>query len=463
MRFLRRASSFLNNLRSSSNGSNLISSIGGFLSKISLLHIGLLAIPAIIILVVSLTLMSLFNYKINLMQMVDDGDVDSSSSSSLVAGDHMSIVEAAKTQLGQPYCYTGSVADPGGCGFNCSGLTWWSYEKAGYKIPHAQGYRSEFFGFNGENSQAYWVHSKGHWKNNIDECNPGDLVFFSHSGTWQVTYHVGIYMGEHKMIHSGGSGVHISDYNSSGDFVGCGWPLEYDNYRSNLNTNDFWEVNNGKYIFRYSDGKTKEWTVSEYVAWNKLNDQNVKALDPTAYKITGKHIYYAGFRQYYVCKDNTANNIAIKNGGSPYAITVDLDNFRESIFENNGSNKNPIWEPIKSVRINHGGKFAYGVWKNLDHKLFAKNCKTPQGVFYTNGAHWDNVKDGKGNILRYWVGFGTKGRINNSLKVEDELYLHEVTGGKHVGNTNSGCITAVTDHAKWIYEHCGRGTPVLIW
>lgn len=224
-----------------------------------------------------------------------------------------------------------------------------------------------------------------------------------------------------------------------------------------------WEVKNGKYIYHYTNGTKKIWSVSEYTGWKKLKEQNVKALDPTAYKITGNHIYYAGFKQYYVCKDNTANNKAIKNGGSPYAITVDLDNFRESVFENNGTNKNPIWEPIKSVRVNHGGKFDHEVWKKLDHKLFAKNWKTPQGLFYTNGAHWDNVDDQNGHILRYWVSFGTKGRINNSLKVENELYLHEVTGGKSVGYTNAGCVTAVTEHAKWIYYNIGRGTPILIW
>ena len=234
-----------------------------------------------------------------------------------------------------------------------------------------------------------------------------------------------------------------------------------DDYESGISS--YWEINNNQYIYHYLDGTTKEWTISEYEAWKKLKEQNVKALDPTAYEITGKHIYYAGFKQYYVCKDNTANNKAIKNGGSPYAITVDLDNFRESVFENNGTNNDPIWEPIKSVRVNHGGKFDYEVWKKLDHKLFAKNCKTPQGLFYTNGAHWDNVDDKKGHILRYWVSFGTKGRINSSLKVEDVLYLHEVTGGKSVGNTNSGCVTSVTEHAKWIYYNIGRGTPILIW
>ena len=227
MRFLRRASSFLNSFNnSSSDGASLLGNISKIVSGKLLTTIGMFAIPIVIILVVFLTLMSLFNYKMNLFQMVDGTTYKDDTGVSGIGTGHDAIVEAAKTQLGQPYCYEGSVADPGGCGFNCSGLTWWAYEQAGYQIPHAQGYRSESFGFNGEDSQAYWVHSKGHWKNNIDECNPGDLVFFSHSGTWEVTYHVAIYMGNHQIIHSGTGGVHISDYNNSGNFVGCGWPLD---------------------------------------------------------------------------------------------------------------------------------------------------------------------------------------------------------------------------------------------
>ena len=81
MRFLKRASSFLNNLKSSnSDGGNLISSIGGVLSKISLVHIGLAAAPIIIIVISFLTIFSLFNYKVNLMQMVDTKTNKSDSS-----------------------------------------------------------------------------------------------------------------------------------------------------------------------------------------------------------------------------------------------------------------------------------------------------------------------------------------------------------------------------------------------
>ena len=221
----------------------------------------------------------------------------------------------------------------------------------------------------------------------------------------------------------------------------------------------YWEVKNGKYIYHYLDGTKKEWTVSEYTAWNKLKEQKVKAQDPKAGSRSGLSkggkITYAGVRSYYRCDWDGPNQDAIKNGGSPYAITVDLDNFRESIFEN----RDGLWEPIKNTIVNRGAKFSPEVWKKLDHKLYPKNCNTPQGLFYTNGGRYPATSDG----CRYWVIFGVKGRINSNLEKEESLYLHAPSSGKAGRYKNTGCITADTEHAKWIYEHCGRGTPVLIW
>ncbi|MBR3134940.1 MAG: Ig-like domain-containing protein, partial [Clostridia bacterium] len=199
----------------------------------------------------------------------------------------------------------------------------------------------------------------------------------------------------------------------------------------------YWEVKKGKYIYHYLNGTSKEWTISEYTAWNKLKEQKVKAMDPTAFKMIRKHrIYYAGFDQFYNCKDETANNIAIKNGGSPYAVTVDLENTRESIFKNN----NGVWEPYKFSRVNIGSKGA----------------PSPKGLFYINGGRWPITSDG----LHYWVEFGVKGRNNNGEQTD---YLHQ-TGAKSLGNKcTGGCVTTFIDHAKWIYYNCGRGTPVLIW
>ena len=84
MRFLRRATSFLNNF-SSSNSSNegFVNKVGSLMSTISFLHIGIVAAPLMIIIIVFLTLFSLFGYKMSLFQMVDS----STSSRSSVAID----------------------------------------------------------------------------------------------------------------------------------------------------------------------------------------------------------------------------------------------------------------------------------------------------------------------------------------------------------------------------------------
>lgn len=227
MKFLKFASSFLKNLKSSnSDGQSILSSIGGILSKISLMHVGLVAAPLIVLAISVLTIFSLFNYKINLMQMSDTKNNKMGNSSSIATGTHQAIVDIAMQYLGEPYCEAGSVADPGGCGFNCSGLAWWAYEKAGFNIPHAQGYYSYYTGYtNGEDSQMWWVESRGHWKNSTSECSPGDLAFYSPVGDKYHTGHVAIYMGNDQIVESNYGGVQVSDA-TTGSFVGCGWPLD---------------------------------------------------------------------------------------------------------------------------------------------------------------------------------------------------------------------------------------------
>lgn len=228
MPFLRKAASFLKMAKTAtSDGGEAISNLIGMFAKIGRLKICFMIAPVLAILLIFATLIVNFSSNVSLAQMVDTttNPAENNNASHTSSGGHQNIIEIAKTQLGEPYCDTYSAADPGGCGFNCSGFTWWVYDQAGYEIPNAQGYISEFAGSeNGENSQAYWVHSRGHWRDNIEECSPGDLVFFSKSGVWSATYHVAIYMGDNQIIHSSTGGVQISaPYD---DFIGCGWPLD---------------------------------------------------------------------------------------------------------------------------------------------------------------------------------------------------------------------------------------------
>ena len=79
MNFLRRASSFLSNLRSS-NSESTLSKISSFISKISLIHVVIVVAPAVIIFVIFLSFMSVLGFKFDVLQFVDSMSVDSSSS-----------------------------------------------------------------------------------------------------------------------------------------------------------------------------------------------------------------------------------------------------------------------------------------------------------------------------------------------------------------------------------------------
>lgn len=91
--------------------------------------------------------------------------------------------EALKYQ-GYPYVFGG---DNPNTSFDCSGLTQWSYQKAGINLPRTA-------------QQQYNVTEHI----SLSEAKPGDLVFF-HSTYNAGTYvtHVGIYLGDNQMYNAG--------------------------------------------------------------------------------------------------------------------------------------------------------------------------------------------------------------------------------------------------------------------
>lgn len=83
-------------------------------------------------------------------------------------------LQAALGQRGTPYSWGG--ASPGG--FDCSGLMMWSYAQAGVDLPRT--------------SQAQQGVGKPVSRSNL---KPGDLVFYG-----SPAYHVGMYVGNGKMV-----------------------------------------------------------------------------------------------------------------------------------------------------------------------------------------------------------------------------------------------------------------------
>lgn len=117
------------------------------------------------------------------------------------------IVNSAQKYIGTPYVWGGESMDEGG--MDCSGFVYNALKDAGYDVGRttAQGYRSYGTAIN------------------KSEMQPGDLIFY---GSGKAT-HIGIYIGDGKMIHSSGDdsntksnpgkGVSVANINYRKDFL----------------------------------------------------------------------------------------------------------------------------------------------------------------------------------------------------------------------------------------------------
>jgi len=96
-------------------------------------------------------------------------------------------IDEAHRQLGKPYRYGGNGPDS----FDCSGFTSWVWRAAGVSLPRTS--RDQY--------------AQGRKVARAD-LQPGDLVYFG-----SPIHHVGMYIGDGKMIHAPSSGktVHITD------------------------------------------------------------------------------------------------------------------------------------------------------------------------------------------------------------------------------------------------------------
>jgi cell wall-associated NlpC family hydrolase len=92
----------------------------------------------------------------------------------------------ASRMLGTPYRFGGATPN----GFDCSGLVYYAYHRAGYKVPRT--------------SQQQYRDSLPVKKSHIRE---GDLLFFRIAGK---VSHVGVYLGENRFIHAPSSGKRVS-------------------------------------------------------------------------------------------------------------------------------------------------------------------------------------------------------------------------------------------------------------
>ncbi|MEU5001507.1 bifunctional lytic transglycosylase/C40 family peptidase [Streptomyces sp. NPDC021622] len=118
-------------------------------------------------------------------------------------------VNYAEGKLGTPYVWGGDGPAAGDRGFDCSGLTKAAYAAADVTLPRTaeQQYRA------GPRLAAG------------KQLRPGDLVFYGLQGR---IHHVGLYIGQGRMIHAPGRNYHIkiSPYRYGGDdYAGATRPI----------------------------------------------------------------------------------------------------------------------------------------------------------------------------------------------------------------------------------------------
>ena len=101
------------------------------------------------------------------------------------------LVSIAKNYLGVPYVFGGSSAS----GFDCSGFVYYVFKNAGKSVS-----RTSAAGF-------YYMAKK------VKTPQVGDLVFFSNTYKSGIS-HVGIYIGNGKMINASGKSVNIASIQS---------------------------------------------------------------------------------------------------------------------------------------------------------------------------------------------------------------------------------------------------------
>lgn len=110
------------------------------------------------------------------------------------------VIAEALAQVGKPYLWGGNGPDS----FDCSGLMNWVFRAAGITMPRT--------------ADAIY-RATAHV--GLDQLLPGDMVFF---GSPSLVRHVGLYIGNGRMIHAphGGTTVSVGTLAGMGNFVGGG-------------------------------------------------------------------------------------------------------------------------------------------------------------------------------------------------------------------------------------------------
>jgi len=118
------------------------------------------------------------------------------------------LVRTAKIFLGVPYLWAGTSE----FAFDCSGFTYTVHRANGIPIPRDTVSREEL-------TQPLY----GTPVYDYENLRPGDLAYFAYQNGAGAIHHVGMYIGEGKMIHAPSPGTRVGIV----DIVKSGWIKEY--------------------------------------------------------------------------------------------------------------------------------------------------------------------------------------------------------------------------------------------
>jgi len=99
---------------------------------------------------------------------------------------HREAAEIAASMVRKPYRYGGNTPQ----GFDCSGLVYFSFKRAGMDVPRSTGTQR------GKSRKV-----------SVSGLARGDLLFFNQDGKYSS--HVGIYLGDKRFVHAPSSGKRV--------------------------------------------------------------------------------------------------------------------------------------------------------------------------------------------------------------------------------------------------------------
>ena len=105
------------------------------------------------------------------------------------------VVRFAVREVGMPYRWGGESPSNG---FDCSGLVRWAYARIGVELPHS----------------SYALYGEGR-RVATSQLEPGDVLFFDGLG------HVGLYVGDGKMVHAPHTGRDVEVVSLGGTNYGA--------------------------------------------------------------------------------------------------------------------------------------------------------------------------------------------------------------------------------------------------